>query len=47
MWADGAIMVPPGFDENLGFLEGMEDLLVQELVTQPCIEALDVSILPG
>ena len=40
-------MAPPGFDENLGFLQGIEDLPVQELVAQPRVEALDVAILPG
>ena len=27
-------MAPPGFDESLGFLEGIEDLPVQEFVAQ-------------
>jgi hypothetical protein len=40
-------MAPPRFDENLGFLESVEDLPVQELVAQPGIEALDVAVLPG
>ena len=40
-------MVSPGFDENLGFLEGVEDLPVQELVAQSGIETLDVAVLPG
>ena len=31
MWADSVVMAPPSFDENLGFLEGVEDLPVQEL----------------
>ena len=39
-------MAPPGFDENMGLLETMADLPVQELVAQPCIEALDVPVLP-
>ena len=39
-------MAPPGFNENLGFLQGVEDLPVQELVAQPCVEALDVAVLP-
>ena len=40
-------MAPPGFDENLGFPQGVKDFSVQELVAQPCVEALDVTILPG
>ncbi len=47
MWAYGVVMAPPGFDENLGFLEGIEDLPVQELVAQPRVEALDTAVLPG
>ena len=31
MWADRVVMAPPRFDENLGFLEGVEDFPVQEL----------------
>ena len=42
----GVVVAPPGFEENLGFLEGVEDLPVQELVAQPRVEALDVAILP-
>ena len=40
-------MAPPQFDENLGLLEGVEDLPVQELVAQSGIETLDVAVLPG
>ena len=39
-------MAPPGFNENLGFLQGVEALPVQELVAQPRVEALDVAVLP-
>ena len=39
-------MAPPGFDENLGLLQGVEDLSVQELVAQPRVETLDVTIFP-
>ena len=31
MWAYGIVVAPPGFEENLGFLEDVEDLPVQEL----------------
>ena len=47
MWADGVVVAPPGFDENLRRLHGVEDLSVQEFVAQPRVEALDISILPG
>ena len=39
-------MAPPGFDENLGLLQGVEDLSVQELVAEPRVETLDVTIFP-
>ena len=47
MWAYGIVVAPPGFDENLGLFESVEDLPIQEFVAQPRVEALDVSILPG
>ena len=28
----GVAMAPPSFDENPGFLEGVEDLSIQELI---------------
>ncbi len=40
-------MAPPRFDENLVFIQGVENLLIQELVAQPRIEALAISVLPG
>ena len=47
MWADRVVMAPPRFDENLGFLQSVKYLPVQELVAQPGIETLDVAVLPG
>ena len=35
MRADGVVVALPGFDENLGFFEGVEDVSIQELVAQP------------
>ena len=32
VWADRVVMAPPGFDENLGFLESAEEFAVQEFV---------------
>ena len=31
MWADRVVMAAPRFDENLGFLQRVEDLPIQEL----------------
>ena len=33
--ADGVVVTPPGFDENVGSSVGVEDLSVQELIPQP------------
>lgn len=33
-------MAPPRFDEDLRFLQGVENLPVEELVAEPGVEAL-------
>ena len=47
MGMDGIVVTPPGFDEDQGFSQRVEALPVEELVTQPRIEALDVADLQG
>ena len=47
MYGYGVVVAAPGFDENLRLLQGVEGLPIEELVAQPRVEALDVSILPG
>jgi len=37
----------PALDEDLGFPEGVEDLAVEQLVTQLPVEALDLPVCPG
>ncbi len=37
----------PGFDETLRFPKGEEDLAVEQLVTQPAVDTLDLATLPG
>ena len=39
-------MASPGFDENLGLLQRVEDLSAQEFVAEPRIETLYVTIFP-
>jgi len=29
MWPDGAVMMPPAFDQHLGFMQGHEDLGIE------------------
>jgi hypothetical protein len=35
-----------GFDQNPGFLQGVEDFSVKELIAQARIEAIDIAVLP-
>ena len=39
-------MAPPVFDQDLGLLQGVADLSIEEFVAQPRVEALDVAVLP-
>jgi hypothetical protein len=39
-------MATPVFDEYLGFAQRVEDLAVEEFITEPRIEAFAVSVLP-
>jgi hypothetical protein len=40
-------MPPPGFDQDVGLGEAVEDLAIQQLVAQRPIEALIVAVFPG
>ena len=46
MRADRVVLVTPGFDQNPGLLQGVEDFAIEEFVPQPGIEALDIAVLP-
>jgi hypothetical protein len=39
-------MLPPDFDHDLGLLQCVEDLAVQQLVAQLSVEAFAIAILP-
>lgn len=41
------VVFPPSFDDDLCFSEREEDLPVQQFVSEPRIEALDIAILSG
>jgi hypothetical protein len=43
----GVVMAPPILDQYLGFFQRIEDLPIEQLITQLAIEALDIAILPG
>jgi len=41
------VFLAPLFDEYLSFLEGVEDLSIQQFVSELPIETFTVSVLPG
>ena len=42
----GVVEAPPAFDDDASLSERVEDLTIEQFVTEAGIEALDVSILP-
>ena len=46
MWALRVVVPSPLLNDDPGFIEAVEDLSVQELIAEPGIEALTVSVLP-
>ena len=47
MRTHAVVVEPPGFDQDLGFGQAVEDLAVEQLVAQLAVEALAVAVLPG
>ena len=47
MRSNRVVVNAPLFDQNACFIEAVEQLTIQELVTKLAIEALAVTILPG
>ena len=47
MRSDGVVVLSPLLDDDLGFLEAVEDLTVQQLVAQLSVKGFVVAILPG
>ena len=41
------VVLPPSFDDGLGFLQRVEDLAIEQFVTKLRVEALAIAILPG
>lgn len=46
MRADGVVVPPPLFDDDLGFSQRVEDLTVEQLVSELAVEAFIVAVLP-
>ena len=46
MRPDGIVVPPPALDDDLRLAQRVEDLAIEKLVAQACIEALDEAVLP-
>ena len=44
MWADVIVLSEPLVDDDLGLLEGLEDLAVEQLAPEASIEARSVAV---
>ena len=42
MGSFGVVVVPPSFDDDLGFTQRVKDLAVQQLVAHPAVEAFAI-----
>jgi hypothetical protein len=38
VWPNGVVVTTPPFNEDLGLLDGIEDLAVEQLITQLAVE---------
>ena len=47
MGSEGVVMLAPSLDQHFGFPQRVEDLHVEELVSELRVEALVVAVLPG
>jgi len=46
MWADRIVLPAPALDDDLSFPQRVEDLAVEQFVSQTGVEALDITVLP-
>jgi len=46
VWALRVVVPSPLLNDDPGFFQAIEDLSVQEFITEPGIEALAISVLP-
>jgi len=46
VWTHGVVVASPIFDHDLGLLECVEDLAVEQFIAQLAVEALAIAILP-
>ena len=45
--SDVVVLLSPALGQDLGFLERIEDLAVQQFISHLAVEGLDVAVLPG
>ena len=45
VWPFGIVVLPPSLNQDLCFLQAIEDLTVQELIAKACVEALTIATL--
>jgi hypothetical protein len=46
MWAFRVVVFPPFFDQYFRLTQAVEDFTIQELIPEPGVEALAVSVFP-
>jgi hypothetical protein len=47
VWPDGVVVLAPAFGQHSQFFDRVEDLAVEELISELGVEALAVAVLPG
>ena len=47
MGSDSIVLLSPLFDQDFGFLQGVEDLAIEQFVAELAVETLDIPVLPG
>ena len=47
MGPESVVFLPPSFDDHLGLLKSIENLPIEDLISEFSIEGFVVSILPG
>lgn len=47
MWAQGIVLVSPVIDEQTGFLQRVEPVLIETVVTEGAVEGLNEGVLCG
>lgn len=46
MWPDGVVVLPPHLDDDLGFIESVEDLTIEQLVSELAVKGFHVAVFP-